>query len=199
MNGSSGLVPGALRHGRRRGEPGGRVMDVFDRGIKVDLRFTLTLDNADNLPGLIRLAEDEGVHKFYLSHLNYAGRGSTNRMDDARLETTRRAMDFLFDTAWDYQRHGVEKEFVTGNNDADGVYLLLWARRRFAHVVDHLRAKLAEWGGNSSGVNIANIANIANLGEVHPDTMWWHPPSATCESGRSRRSGPIPRTRSWRG
>jgi len=33
-----------------------------------------------------------------------------------------------------------------------------------------MRAKLAQWGGNSSGVN---IANIDNLGNVHPDTFWW--------------------------
>ena len=37
-------------------------------------------------------------------------------------------------------------------------------------VITHLRAKLAQWGGNSSGVN---IANIDNLGNVHPDTFWW--------------------------
>jgi len=143
------------------------------RDLKVGLRFTLTLDNAAQLPKLIQLAEDEGVDKFYLSHLNYAGRGNTNRMDDARHETTRRAMDTLFDTCWDYLEHGIEKEFVTGNNDADGVYLLNWASRHHPQSVRHLRAKLAEWGGNSSGVN---IANIDNLGEVHPDTMWWHHP-----------------------
>ena len=34
-----------------------------------------------------------------------------------------------------------------------------------------LREKLVRWGGNSSGVN---VANIDNLGNVHPDTMWWH-------------------------
>ena len=34
-----------------------------------------------------------------------------------------------------------------------------------------MRAKLAQWGGNSSGVN---IANIDNLGQVHPDPFWWH-------------------------
>jgi len=143
------------------------------RDIKVGLRFTMTLDNADELPRLIGLAEDEGVDKFYLSHLNYAGRGNTNRMDDAHHETTRQAMDSLFDICWDYLQHGIDKEFVTGNNDADGVYLLLWAARRFPQAASHLRAKLAEWGGNSSGVN---VANIDNLGEVHPDTMWWHHP-----------------------
>lgn len=33
-----------------------------------------------------------------------------------------------------------------------------------------MRAKLAQWGGNSSGVN---VSNIDNLGNVHPDTFWW--------------------------
>lgn len=149
------------------------------RDLKVGLRFTLTLGNAEELPKLIRLAEDEGVDKFYLSHLNYAGRGNTNRMDDAHHETTRRAMSYLFDTCWDYLQAGAEKEFVTGNNDADGVYLLLWAAQRFPRMVGHLRAKLAEWGGNASGVN---VANIDNLGEVHPDTMWWHHPLGNVRS-----------------
>jgi heme d1 biosynthesis radical SAM protein NirJ len=142
-----------------------------ERGIKVGLRFTLTLDNAHELPALLHLAETESVDKFYLSHLNYAGRGNKNRGDDARLETTRRAMDLLFDTAWGYAERGLDKEIVTGNNDADGVYLLLWAQQRFPHRVAHLQAKLEQWGGNSSGVN---IANIDNLGNVHPDTFWWH-------------------------
>jgi heme d1 biosynthesis radical SAM protein NirJ len=140
------------------------------RGVKVGLRFTLTQQNAHDLPALVALAEEEGVHKFYLSHLNYAGRGNRNRGEDAHLRTTRAAMDFLFDACWDYQRRGLEREFVTGNNDADGVYLLHWVRRRFPAREAHLCAKLAEWGGNASGVN---VANIDNLGNVHPDTFWW--------------------------
>ena len=87
-------------------------------------------------------------------------------------EMTRRAMDLIFDAAWQSVAAGKDKEFVTGNNDADGVYLLGWAESRFApERVAHLRAKLVQWGGNASGVN---IANIDNLGNVHPDTMWWH-------------------------
>ena len=142
-----------------------------DRDLKVGVRFTMTLDNAHQLPDLLRLVEDEGIDKFYLSHLNYAGRGNKNRGDDAAFETTRRAMDLLFETCWNHVREGSEKEFVTGNNDADGVYLLHWVEARFPHLVDHMRAKLAQWGGNSSGVN---VANIDNLGNVHPDTFWWH-------------------------
>ncbi|HEY3327795.1 MAG TPA: heme d1 biosynthesis radical SAM protein NirJ [Novimethylophilus sp.] len=142
-----------------------------DAGIKVGVRFTLTQDNAHDLPALLQLVEEEGIDKFYLSHLNYAGRGNKNRGSDAVTETTRRAMDLLFNTAWMYAEAGRHKEFVTGNNDADGVYLLFWVRRHFPQLEGHIRARLAQWGGNSSGVN---VANIDNLGNVHPDTMWWH-------------------------
>ncbi|HQR51084.1 MAG TPA: heme d1 biosynthesis radical SAM protein NirJ [Methylophilaceae bacterium] len=144
-----------------------------DAGIKVGVRFTLTQDNAHDLPALLQLVKDEGIDKFYLSHLNYAGRGNKNRGHDAFLETTRKAMDLLFDTCWNDTKQGRHREFVTGNNDADGVYLLFWVRKNFPHLEPHMRAKLAQWGGNSSGVN---VANIDNLGVVHPDTFWWHYP-----------------------
>ncbi len=140
-------------------------------GIKVGLRFTMTEENAAQLPQLLRLMEDEGVDKFYFSHLNYAGRGNKNRESDAFLATTRRAMELLFERALADAQSGRPTEFVTGNNDADGVYLLRWVERRYPAQAEHLRQKLVQWGGNSSGVN---VANIDNLGNVHPDTMWWH-------------------------
>ena len=142
-----------------------------DAGIKVGLRFTLTEGNAADLASLLRLADEERIDKFYLSHLNYAGRGNINRAHDAFHRTTRRTLDLLFDWCWRHVRAGTPKEVVTGNNDADAVYLLLWVAQHFPDRVDHLRRKLAQWGGNSSGVN---VANIDNLGNVHPDTMWWH-------------------------
>jgi len=142
-----------------------------DLGLKIGVRFTMTQDNAQDLPGLLRLVEDEGIDRFYFSHLNYAGRGNKNRKDDAHHQLTRWAMDLLFDTCWEYRQRGLEKEFTTGNNDADGVYFLHWVRRRFPDRAAHVEAKLRQWGGNASGVN---VANIDNLGNVHPDTMWWH-------------------------
>jgi len=143
------------------------------RGIKVGVRYTMTEDNAADLPALLRLVEDEGIDKFYFSHLNYAGRGNKHRGDDAHHRTTREAMDLLFDTCLALHRRGIDKEFVTGNNDADGVYMYHWVARRFPAHAEHIRAKLLQWGGNASGVN---VANIDNLGVVHPDTMWWHVP-----------------------
>jgi heme d1 biosynthesis radical SAM protein NirJ len=169
-----GLAP---THDRFRRVPGAfaaslaGIRHCIARGLKVGLRFTLTRDNADELPALLDLAEAEGVHKFYLSHLNYAGRGNRNRGEDAAHAMTRRAMDLLFDRSWEQARRGLEREMVTGNNDADGVHLLHWARRHMPERAAALRARLLRWGGNASGVN---VANIDNRGDVHPDTMWWH-------------------------
>ena len=142
-----------------------------DQGIKVGLRYTMTEQNKESLPALLDLMEREAVDKFSLSHLVYAGRGNRYRGDDAYHRTSRQALDLLFARCWDYQQRGLEKEFVTGNNDADGVYFLFWVRQNFPDREAHIRAKLAAWGGNASGVN---VANIDNLGNVHPDTFWWH-------------------------
>ncbi len=139
-------------------------------GIKVGLRFTLTQDNKQDFPDLLQLMDDESIDKFYLSHLNYAGRGNKNRRDDLHHRMTREAMDLLFSTCLKDVQTGRRREFVTGNNDADGVYLLLWAQKNLPEHVDHLEQLLTNWGGNSSGVNISNIDNVGN---VHPDTMWW--------------------------
>ena len=144
-----------------------------DAGAKVGMRFTLTQDNAQDLPALLDLMQAEQIDKFYLSHLNYAGRGNKNRKDDAHFKTTRIALDLLFDRCWRQVQAGQPKEYVTGNNDADGVYLLNWVRQHHPDQAEHIRRKLVQWGGNSSGVN---ISNIDNLGSVHPDTMWWDYP-----------------------
>jgi heme d1 biosynthesis radical SAM protein NirJ len=166
----------AATHDRFRRKAGaydaslGAVRLLRAAGIKVGLRFTLTQNNAHDLPALLDLLDAEDIDKFYLSHLNYGGRGNVNRKTDAHHLTTRAAMDRLFQTCWGHIVRGRPKEFVTGNNDADGVYLLQWVRERFPERAAHVEAKLRQWGGNASGVN---VANIDNLGNVHPDTFWW--------------------------
>jgi MoaA/NifB/PqqE/SkfB family radical SAM enzyme len=114
--------------------------------------------------------DEEGIDKFYLAHLNYAGRGYKNRGNHVHHRMTRHAMDLLFDRCWDDAQAGRRCEVDTGNNDADGAYLLLWAEHTIPRQVPRLHAMLERWGGNASGVT---IANIDNEGRVHPDTMWW--------------------------
>jgi heme d1 biosynthesis radical SAM protein NirJ len=141
-----------------------------ERGVKVGVRFTITTDNAHQLPEMLALCEREGVDKFYLSHLVYAGRGDKHRGEDAEWHHTRQAMNLLIDRAWIAAAEDVPLEIVTGNNDADAVYFLRWAENRFPkEKVDHVRAHLEAWGGNSSGVG---VANIDPQGKMHPDTYW---------------------------
>jgi Fe-coproporphyrin III synthase len=140
------------------------------RGVKVGLRFTITEDNAHMLPAMLDLCEAEGVDKFYLSHLVYAGRGDKHRGEDTEHARTRAAMDLLIARAWTAVSTGGPLEIVTGNNDADAVYFLNWVRRNFnADQASHVEAHLATWGGNSSGLG---VANIDPQGKVHPDTYW---------------------------
>lgn len=147
------------------------VRECRSRGLKVGLRFTLTKDNHDQLPDLIKLCDDEDVDKFYLSHLVYAGRGDKHRGEDSNHSHTRAALDLLIDRAWASASGAARRlDIVTGNNDADAVYFMRWAERHFdaeklAHLSDHLEA----WGGNSSGLG---VANIDTQGKVHPDTYW---------------------------
>jgi heme d1 biosynthesis radical SAM protein NirJ len=146
------------------------VRECKRRGVKVGLRFTITDDNAHMLEDMLNLCDSEGVDKFYLSHLVYAGRGDKHRGDDTAHARSRHAMDILIDRAWRAIKAGEPLEIVTGNNDADAVWFLKWVQRNFdaaraAHVAGHLAA----WGGNSSGLG---VANIDPLGQVHPDTYW---------------------------
>lgn len=166
-------------HDRFRGRSGAfaasraAVRRCVRRGLKVGIRFTLTQANADQLDALLDLMHEDGAQKFYLSHLNYGGRGRRQRTGDAAFTATRRALDRLFGVAWADVVAGRPHEYVTGNNDADGVYLWHWARARCPDRAAHLYAKLVQWGGNGSGVS---VANIDNRGVVHPDTFWWRHP-----------------------
>lgn len=141
------------------------------RGVKVGLRFTITGENEAELPRMLELCDAEGVDKFYLSHLVYAGRGDKHRGEDASRARTRRAMEILIERAWEgVLGRRAPIEIVTGNNDADAVMFLRWAEERTDRgTLAHLRAHLEAWGGNSSGLG---VANIDHQGRVHPDTYW---------------------------
>lgn len=142
-----------------------------ERGIKVGIRFTLTLDNYKELPSLLAVMDEYDIDKFYLSHLNYSGRGLRNKDADVYHSISREALELLFVRAWKEIKGGINRDYVTGNNDADGVFLLQWAKQHFPDQVDDLAVRLEQWGGNSTGIN---VANIDNLGNVHPDTFWWN-------------------------
>lgn len=148
-----------------------------DAGIKVGMRLCLTRENFADLPAMLDLMEENRVDKFYLSHLNYSGRGKRSAENDAMFRMTKEAMTLLYERAWSHISQGIETDFVTGNNDADGPFLLQWATKKFGEsnpeAIANLKQRLINWGGNASGVN---VANIDNTGTIHPDTYWWNHP-----------------------
>ncbi len=148
-----------------------------EKGIKVGMRLCLTRENDKDLPAILNLMEEHKIDKFYLSHLNYSGRGKRSAENDAMFAMTKGAMIQLFERAWSHLEQGIDSDFVTGNNDADGPFLLQWAEKKFGEKypqrVANLKQRLINWGGNASGVN---VANIDNTGVIHPDTYWWNHP-----------------------
>jgi heme d1 biosynthesis radical SAM protein NirJ len=140
------------------------------RDVKTGLRFTLTEDNRAHFRPIMDLARSEGVDKFYLSHLNYGGRGNRNRKDDVVHKATRDAVTFFIERAYEDIQSGGGIDYVSGNNDADGVFLLFWVREHFPEQAERMETILKNWGGNGSGKTVANIDNV---GDVHPDTFWW--------------------------
>ncbi|MDR0273967.1 MAG: heme d1 biosynthesis radical SAM protein NirJ [Burkholderiaceae bacterium] len=173
------------RHAKAFADALAGIRRARDAGLRVGVRMTLTETNAGELPAVVALTEAEGLDKFYLSHFNHAGRARSHTRETARHRVTRSALDGLFEHVWARARRGQAGDFVTGNNDADGVYLLHWIAARFPDRVRDMRQRLLNWGGNASGVN---VANIDNLGHVHPDTMWWQ---VTLGNVRERSFGDI--------
>jgi len=161
-------------HDHIRGEKGAfekslqGVRNAVKQGLKVGLRTTLTHTNYHQIEDMLNLCLENGVSKFYLSHLNYGGRG--NKKEDAHFQMTRKVMELLFEKALEYQQKGIDLEIVTGNNDADAGLMLLWAEGKFpAANIEHVKEMLEHWGGNASGIG---VANIDSQGDVHPDSFW---------------------------
>lgn len=142
-----------------------------DAGIRVGIRFTMSKRTINELPKIFDLAEKEDIPRIYISHLVYSGRGERIKKDDLTHEETRKAMDFIFDKTADFYKRGLNKDVLTGNNDADGVYLYLKVREEDSKRGEKIYGLLKKRGGNSSGVS---IGCIDSQGYVHPDQFWFH-------------------------
>ena len=142
------------------------------RGVKVGLRFTMTAMNAHDLPALLQLMRDEGVDKFYFSHLNYAGRGNIHRARDAQFAATRDALDLLFET----RLAGARRPAATRTTSP--ATTTPTAPTCCSGCSSACRAGptrcASGWSPGAATRRGVNVANIDNLGNVHPDTMWWH-------------------------
>ncbi|WP_449240273.1 putative heme d1 biosynthesis radical SAM protein NirJ1 [Desulfoscipio gibsoniae] len=135
-------------------------------GQRVGLRFTINRHNIDQLPDIFKLIEDEDIPRVCFYHLVYSGRGSKMINEDVSHTQTRRAMDLIMERTQDYHRRGLNKEILTVDNHADGIYIYLALQKADPARGERVRQLLTANGGNRSGIAIGAVDWFGN---VYPD------------------------------
>jgi len=163
-------------HDRFRAAPGAwrrsweGLQRCLQHGVRGGVRFTITRDNAAQLPAVLEETVRRGVPRFCMYHLVYAGRGAELAARDVPVAEKRAVVEWLADRARQLGEGGTELEILTTDNHADGIYL--WRRIAQgggdgAEVMDLLRRH----GGCSAG---RKFANVGPTGDVHPCQFWTH-------------------------
>ncbi len=140
-----------------------------DEGVRTGIRFTMSKMTIGELPAVFDLAEKECVPRLYISHLVYSGRGERIKGLDLDPHQRRRAVDYIFARTQGFHIRGIDKDVLTGNNDADGVYLYLGIKKTSPGRAESVYRLLKARGGNSSGTA---IGCIDHLGNVHADQFF---------------------------
>jgi len=135
-------------------------------GQRVGLRFTTNRHNYGELEGIFRLIEEVGIPRVCFYHLVYSGRGSKMVEEDITHEETRAALDLIMEKTLDFHRRGLEKEILTVDNHADGVYIYLKVKDRDPERAEEIMKLLKRNGGNRTGIAIGAVDWYGN---VHPD------------------------------
>ncbi|MCK8816105.1 putative heme d1 biosynthesis radical SAM protein NirJ1 [Natroniella sulfidigena] len=133
---------------------------------KVGLRFTINRHNYQELDQIFDLLEEEQIPRACFYHLVYSGRGSEMVKEDISLEESRKVMDLIIERTLDFQKRGIDKEILTVDNHADGIYLYLKMKQEDPARAEKILELLQRNEGNRTGIA---IANVDWLGNVHPD------------------------------
>jgi radical SAM protein with 4Fe4S-binding SPASM domain len=123
------------------------------------------------IPAVFDLVEREGVDRVCFYHLAYVGRASGSAKDDLNHSQTRAVVDLICDRTVDLYQRGLNKEVLTVDNHADGVYLYLKLKKQDPARAEKALALLRANGGNNSGIR---IGAVDELGNVHADQFWQH-------------------------
>ncbi len=142
------------------------IRNCIEIGQRTGLRFTINKHNYSELNAIFDLIEAENIPRVCFYHLVYAGRGSKMVEEDITRQEARLAMDLIMARTLDFHRRGLQKEILTVDNHADGVYLYMMLKEkdpvRAQSVLDLLRLN----GGNRTGIAIGAVDWYGN---VHPD------------------------------
>jgi radical SAM protein with 4Fe4S-binding SPASM domain len=140
-------------------------------GLRTGVRFTVTRDNVDDLPGVLDQSVGERVNRFCMYHLVYCGRGAGLADRDLSAAERRRVIQWLVERTEELHRQRREIEILTTDNHADGVYLYRLIMERDPSRGVEVLALLAMHGGCSAG---RKFANVDSRGDVHACQFWGH-------------------------
>jgi Fe-coproporphyrin III synthase len=162
-------------HDRFRGVPG-----AFDRalkglrnaraaGIKTGVRFTITKQNAIDIPKIMKTIEEEDIPRICFYHLVYSGRGKDLFEEDLTHEQSREVVDNIINYTSDFHSRGKKIEVLTVDNHCDGPYLYMRLLGENPERAKEVMELLQFNGGNSTG---NGVSSINWDGKVHPDQFW---------------------------
>jgi radical SAM protein with 4Fe4S-binding SPASM domain len=117
------------------------------------------------------VVEREGVPRFCMYHLVYAGRGREMMDDDLPPAEARAVVEHLLDRTRDWHERGIEAEVLTTDNHADGVLIEQRVAAEQPERLAEVRELLRRHGGCSAGTK---MANVDARGNVHPCQFWGH-------------------------
>jgi radical SAM protein with 4Fe4S-binding SPASM domain len=147
------------------------IRNSVSLGLRVSLRMTINQANHMDIPAVFDLIGREEVERVCFYHLVYVGRAQGLAKDDLSRSQTRAAVDLICDQTTDLYQRGIEKEVLTVDNHADGVYLYLKLKKQDPDRAEKVLALLRANGGNNSGIR---IGAVDELGNVHADQFWQH-------------------------
>ncbi|NPV73384.1 MAG: putative heme d1 biosynthesis radical SAM protein NirJ1 [Pelotomaculum sp.] len=142
------------------------IRNCMAAGQGVGLRFTINRHNYKDLNAIFDLVEAENIPRVCFYHLVYAGRGSKMVEEDITREEARAAMDLIMERTLNFHRRGLQKEVLTVDNHADGVYIYLKLKKTDPQRADKVLELLRLNGGNRTGIAIGAVDWYGN---VHPD------------------------------
>ncbi|MDW7651658.1 MAG: putative heme d1 biosynthesis radical SAM protein NirJ1 [Bacillota bacterium] len=142
------------------------IRNCLEINQRVGLRFTINRHNFTEMENIFQLIEEEGIPRVCFYHLVYSGRGSEMMKEDVTLEESRQAMDLIIDKVLYFQEKGLDKEILTVDNHADGVYTYLRMLKEDPKRAEKVWELLRNNGGNRTGIA---IGQVDNLGFVHAD------------------------------
>ena len=158
--------------------------------IKTGLRFTITKENAEQIPAVFDIAASNDVRRICFYHLVRAGRAKVldsscvkrdascekntqyairNTQYVMTPEQTRQVLDMIIGMTDEFVKKGFIDEVLTVDNHADGPYLLTKMIKENNSGYEEAKKLLLANGGNKVG---EKIACVSWDGDVYADQFW---------------------------